>query len=76
MMECSCADEDCEHKKQKSPQYAFASGFKGTQKDYQQQQEKIKELNEWGEIFDMLELEDAKLKNKPIINGESVGIRK
>ena len=64
-MNCSCADANCEHRKNKKPlhHYAFTSGFRGTQQDYHKQQEKVREWNEWNEIFDLLELEDKKLKS-------------
>jgi hypothetical protein len=61
-MNCGCAAENCEHKKIQRKIYSFKGWFVGTQNDYHQQQEKIREANEWIEILDMLENEEKDKK--------------
>tara|TARA_R110002124_G_scaffold72152_4_gene193215 strand:+ start:2644 stop:2832 length:189 start_codon:yes stop_codon:yes gene_type:complete len=57
-MDCRCADADCIHRKTKpKPKIFSLNGFIGTQQEWILQQEKIKEMNDWISIFDMLEKE-------------------
>lgn len=61
-MNCTCADAECLHRKIQ-PKIFTLNGFTGTQAEYYKNQEKVKEINEWNEIFNMLE-KDAEFCKK------------
>tara|TARA_R110000751_G_scaffold8259_1_gene33036 strand:+ start:566 stop:748 length:183 start_codon:yes stop_codon:yes gene_type:complete len=53
-MDCGCADSNCIHRQIKPKIFKF-KGFQGTQQEYHKTQEKIKEMEEWNNVLDLIE---------------------